>query len=204
MVQYRKNSTGSFHYCISVSLQGTGKREVRRRMNGRLGIISDTHGHEEAWKKALSRWGSVDGVLHCGDVLADIATELEEMIRGAPFPVIISRGNCDRPEDEALLGWPVMAPYATVWWHSRLILVGHGAPFQPLRELGLRCRADLVIYGHTHVGSIVREEGTIFLNPGSAALPKGRDPASAAVLDGDGIRIFVLENGETLHQEPWI
>ena len=191
-------------YCISVSLPGTVKREVRRRMDGRLGVISDTHGHEEAWRKALSRWGEIEGVLHCGDVLAEIATGLEEMIRDAPFPVIISRGNCDRPEDEALIGWPILAPYATVWWHSRLILVGHGAPFQPLKELGLRCRADLVIYGHTHVGSLVREEGTIFLNPGSAALPKGRDPASAAVLDGDGIRIFVLENGETLHHEPWI
>ncbi len=98
----------------------------------------------------------------------------------------------------------VLAPYATAWWNSKLILAGHGAPFQPLRELGLRCRADLVIYGHTHVSSIVREEGTIFLNPGSAALPKGRDPASAAVLDRSGIRIFVLENGETLHHEPWI
>lgn len=173
-------------------------------MNGRLGIISDTHGHEEAWRHALVRWGPVDGVLHCGDVLAEIATGLEEMIRNASFPVIISRGNCDRPGDEILLGRPVLAPYATVWWNSRLILVGHGAPFQPLRELGLRCRADLVIYGHTHVSSVVREEGTIFLNPGSAALPKGRDPASAAVLDSTGIRIFVLENGETLHHEPWI
>jgi len=172
-------------------------------MKNRLGIISDTHGHEEAWTDALRQWGTIDGVLHAGDVLSDVSTGLEEMIRTAPFPVVISRGNCDYPEHESLIGRPIMAPYATVWWNSLLILVAHGAPFQPLRALALQCGADLVVYGHTHVSSIVREQKTIFLNPGSASLPKGRDPASAALLDGRGIRIFTLENGVTLHEELW-
>jgi len=172
-------------------------------MENRLGIISDTHGHEEAWTDALRQWGRIDGVLHAGDVLSDVSTGLEEMIRTAPFPVVISRGNCDRTEHESVIGRPILSPYATVWWNSLLILVGHGAPFQPLRALALQCGADLVVYGHTHVSSIVREQKTIFLNPGSASLPKGRDPASAALLDARGIRIFTLEDGVTLHEELW-
>ena len=172
-------------------------------MAGRLGVIADTHGHEEAWEKALQIWGDVDGVLHAGDVLAaDVSTELAEMIRRAPFPVIISRGNCDPAGDEELLRRPLLSPYATVWWNGKIILCGHGNAFRELRNSALLCAADLVVYGHTHVASIVREGRTIFLNPGSAALPKGRDPASAAVVDGEGISIFTLE-GRDLHREPW-
>ena len=169
----------------------------------KLGVIADTHGGNEEWTQALGHWGKIDGVLHAGDVLSPGAEELADSIRTAPFPVIISRGNIDSARDEELLGRPLMAPYCTVRWNGLLILVGHGARFPQLRETALSCGADLVVYGHTHISSIVREGGTIFLNPGSSLLPKGRDPASAALLDEQGISIFVLHNGELLHREPW-
>ena len=61
-------------------------------MKRRLGLLSDTHGHEDAWMKASLLWGnSLDAVLHAGDVLSsDVDTGLAGMIRTAPFPVIIS------------------------------------------------------------------------------------------------------------------
>lgn len=172
-------------------------------MNKKLGVISDTHGENEGWTQAVELWGKIDGVLHGGDVLSPGAEELADSIRTAPFPVIISRGNIDSAEDEVLLGRPLMAPYCTVWWNGRLILVGHGDRFPQLRETALSCGADVVVYGHTHISSIVREGSTIFLNPGSASLPKGRDPASAALFDEHGISIFILHNGGLLHREPW-
>ena len=172
-------------------------------MKKKLGVIADTHGRSEGWTRALGYWGEIDGVLHCGDVLSAGAEDLADSIRTAPFPVIISRGNADLPTDEDLLGRPLMAPYCTVWWNDLLILVGHGDRFPQLRRTALSCRADVVVSGHTHISSIVRESGTIFLNPGSASLPKGRDPASAALLDEKGISIFVLHTGELLHREPW-
>jgi hypothetical protein len=125
------------------------------------------------------------------------------MIRSAPFPVIISRGNCDYPEDEKLLQRPLLSPYAFVWWNGKSILMAHGNAFERFRSLALQSRADLAVYGHTHVASVVREEGTLFVNPGSASLPRGRDPASAALVDDDGIVIFTLD-GVELHRERWI
>jgi predicted phosphodiesterase len=74
--------------------------------------------------------------------------------------------------------------------------------FQRFSRPGAALRGRLAVSGHTHVGSVVREEGTIFLNPGSASLPKGRDPASCAIADGEGISILTLE-GTLLHHEPW-
>jgi hypothetical protein len=173
-------------------------------MKRRLGVIADTHGHEDAWEKALDLWGaSLDAILHAGDVLSsDIDTGLAGMIRSAPFPVIISRGNCDYPEDEKLLHRPLLSPYAFVWWNGKSILMAHGNAFQSTRTLALQSGMDLVIYGHTHVASVVREERTLFLNPGSASLPRGRDPASAALIDDDEIVIATLD-GMVLHREQW-
>ena len=173
-------------------------------MKRRIGVLSDTHGHEDAWAKAAALWGdSVDAVLHAGDVLSsDIETGLAGMIRSAPFPVIISKGNCDYPEDEKILCRPLLSPYAFIWWNGKSILVAHGNAFESMRSVALRSRVDLVVYGPTHIASLVREERTLFLNPGSAALPRGRDPASVAVVDEDEIVIFTLD-GVELHRERW-
>jgi predicted phosphodiesterase len=70
-----------------------------------------------------------------------------------------------------------------------------------LKEIS-RSRADLVITGHTHVGSLVREGRTWFLNPGGASLPRGRDPASVALIEESIIQIITLD-GELLHYEIW-
>ena len=63
-------------------------------------------------------------------------------------------------------------------------------------------RAALAISGHTHIATLVREEETIFLNPGSCSLPLGRDPASVAMVFAHEIRILTL-SGDLLHLESW-
>lgn len=181
-------------------------------MTGRMGVIADTHGDIEAWESATRIWGSVDLVVHAGDVLKGWKSRplpwrggkkaLAEILNASKTPILITRGNCDEEEDESLLKWPVAEPFLFLWWQGRLILAGHGTDFSEIREKGLACGADLVITGHTHVGSLVREGKTIFLNPGSASLPMGRDPASVALLDGEGIRLLTLGN-DLLHFEPW-
>jgi putative phosphoesterase len=181
-------------------------------MAGRVGIVSDTHGDLAAWEAATRLWGSVDLILHAGDVLRSWKSRplphpggkkaLAEVLNRSTTPILISRGNCDDGDDEALLRWPMLEPFLFLWWEGRLLLAGHGTDFSEIREKGLACGADLVITGHTHVGSLVREGKTIFMNPGSASLPMGRDPASAALLDREGIRILTLGN-DLLHFEPW-
>ena len=181
-------------------------------MTGRMGVIADTHGDIEAWESATRIWGPVDLVVHAGDVLKGWKSRplpwrggkkaFAEILNASETPILITRGNCDEEEDESLLKWPVAEPFLFLWWQGRLILAGHGTDFSEIREKGLACGADLVITGHTHVGSLVREGKTIFLNPGSASLPMGRDPASVALLDGEGIRLLTLGN-DLLHFEPW-
>ena len=180
-------------------------------MTGRLGILSDTHGSLYAWEAAQKLWGEVEGVLHAGDVLyanqnrslpPGFAPEaLAAALNACPVPLLVARGNCDSVADEAKLRWPLGA-VVSVWWRGRLILVEHGEDFSAFRDRALGCGATLAISGHTHVGSLVREEGTIFLNPGSSSLPLGRDPASVALADDGGISIVTLA-GVVLHRERW-
>jgi len=50
---------------------------------------------------------------------------------------------------------------------------------------------DLVMYGHTHEASLEKEEGILYLNPGSIKQPRGMHPASFAIVTIEGKKIGV-------------
>lgn len=181
----------------------------------KLGILSDTHGSLPAWKRALEIFGKDTGtVFHAGDVLyhgprnslpggytpMDLADAMNAFTTGGGR-LLVSEGNCDAPVDRMVLSME-LRPYVSAVWRGKKILMMHGDNFPLLRSMALYNKVDLAISGHTHVASLVREEGTIFLNPGSTTIPKGRDPESVATAGADGIRIIAL-NGEELHFEEW-
>ncbi len=178
----------------------------------RIGVISDTHGDIQAWRAAWRIWGDIDFVLHAGDVLyhgprnplpRDYApADLAEAINNSEVPLFVARGNCDSDVDAMVLDCPLESRQVVVCWEGKLIFMEHGDNFSRFRERALRCEADLAICGHTHVGSVVREGKTLFLNPGSASLPKGRDPASVAFIDREGLSVVTLD-GELLDRESW-
>ena len=174
----------------------------------KIGILSDTHGSLAAWNSALSVFGDVSAVLHAGDVIyggmrakRSEGEALAEAIRDCNVPLFIARGNCDTSSDMMATG-TVMHNYVSLIWNSKKIIMMHGDNFPHFRSMALECGADLAISGHTHVGSVVREESTIFLNPGSVSDPRGKDPASVAVADLKAISIITL-NGGLLHREEW-
>ncbi|WP_198471165.1 phosphodiesterase [Acetomicrobium sp. S15 = DSM 107314] len=182
-------------------------------MKGRVAIIADTHGSITAWEGACAVWGAVDAIFHVGDVLYHGPRNpmpdgydpkvLAEEINASTTPVFLVRGNCDAPIDEVLLKWPVSAPLLVSWWNGRLLLFSHGEDPEAFREKAILCGATVAVSGHTHLASIKRERNVIFLNPGSASLPKGELPPSVALLDDEGIAIFSLSDGSRLLYEPW-
>lgn len=176
-----------------------------------LGVLSDTHESFPAWGSAVSLFNNADAVLHAGDVLYhgprnDIPggytpADLAEAINAYKGTILIARGNCDAEVDQMVLH-PLLAPYVSIWWNGKKVFMMHGDNFPLFRQMALDSKADLAISGHTHIASVVRERDTIFLNPGSTTIPKGKDPASAAVVDEKEIRIMTLE-GRILHSEKW-
>lgn len=179
----------------------------------KIGIISDTHGHEMAWQTAFDKhFKDADLILHAGDVLyhgprnpmkADYnPAGLVERINKSPVPVVIARGNCDSSVDASCLETPIEAPYAYVVWEGIRIIVTHGDAVMTDAEkdaMAKHLKADLFISGHIHVTVLEKRGDTVFLNPGSAALSKRADGRqTAAVLEDGTIHIYDLATDEVL------
>ncbi len=185
----------------------------------RLGIMSDTHGSLEAWRRALEVMGDVDMILHAGDVLyhgpknplpgGHDAMGLAVAMNQYPGRIVIARGNCDAEVDEKVLEAPIMAPHAFVAAEGRFIVVAHGHLLAPedMPALVRRYRADLLVVGHSHVPGIAEVPGTpsaLILNPGSPALPKTPDRrGTIAVADDWGLRILHLDDATEFEARAW-
>jgi hypothetical protein len=184
----------------------------------RVGIISDTHGDGAAWEQALAGcFQGVDMIIHAGDVLyhgprnpivadytpADLATLLQQ----SPVPILIARGNCDAEVDAMVLNMPLPEQVVVQLGQRRLIAQhGHRLAAGEAESMAAYYRADLWITGHTHVAALAAREGRLFLNPGSASLPRcgplGR-MKTVAVADDAGVKILALATGEVLQELPW-
>ena len=181
----------------------------------KLGIISDTHGHLNAWTDACNKFfQGADMILHAGDVLyhgprnprkADYdPAELVKAINSCPIPVIIAKGNCDSDVDASCLEVPIQALYAYVVAEGLRIIITHGDAVMTDAEkdaMAAHLKADLFISGHIHTTVLEKRGQTVFLNPGSAALSKREDGRNTyAVLEDRTIRIFDIDTDEILMQ----
>ena len=135
-----------------------------------LGVISDTHGLLRP--EAVRALGGVDHIVHAGDVgNGEILAELEEIA-----PVTAVCGNMD------FCGGPnPLQDTEVLEFGGSTLYVLHD-----LYELDLNPEAagfDVVVFGHTHLPEIRRENGVLYLNPGSAGPIRGSKPVSLALLD---------------------
>lgn len=152
-----------------------------------IGLISDTHGLLR--NEVYHVFAQVDEILHAGDVGdSAILTELEMIA-----PVHAVYGNVD--------GWDVRdRAQETVELeragHRIAVVHGHQWGSPRLQDL-LEAYPDVsvIVYGHTHLPLVEREEGKLVVNPGSAgqrrfgrrvtaallALERGRSPAAKLV-----------------------
>lgn len=177
----------------------------------KIGIVSDTHGSLPAWNKAMAMFAPVDAVIHAGDVLYHgprntipggyTPADLAEAVRNFTKPLFIARGNCDADVDMMVTDRE-MPKMLALKWGNKKILVMHGDNYPLFKQMAIDNEVDLAISGHTHIPMITKEGNTIFLNPGSTTIPKGVDPASAAVIDEDGVTVYSLD-GKVLYRANW-
>ncbi len=179
----------------------------------KIGVISDTHGHEKRWAIAYEKFfKDADLILHAGDVLYHGPRNpmledyhpagLVNMINECPVPVVIAKGNCDSEVDQMVLELPIQSPYAYVMMDGTRIVMTHGHTVETDEEkdaMAKHMKADIFISGHVHTNVLEKRGNTIFLNPGSPALSKRRDKRSTVAVIEDGkIEIYDIDNGEVL------
>jgi uncharacterized protein len=152
-----------------------------------VAVIADTHlprGARRLPEECVHRCEAADLILHLGDVVA--GSVLDKL--GELGPVDAVYGNMDEPALRELLPQRHVVEVDGV----RIGLV-HAPGRREGREARLRSwfpDCEAVIYGHTHVAQVERNEGVWILNPGSPT-ERRRSPERSMLeleIDGAGIR----------------
>jgi putative phosphoesterase len=144
---------------------GSAKKQERQL----IGVISDTHGLVRP--QALQALRGVDLIIHAGDIGAPEVVDALKRIA----PVVAIKGNNDNE------GWATSLPDTKlVQLNAAKLYVIHN-----VRELDLDPVArgiQVVISGHSHKPSVVKRDGVLYLNPGSAGPRRFKLPVAVAKL----------------------
>ena len=146
-----------------------------------IAVVSDTHRsnrHIDIIKQMIKE---CDLLLHLGDNIDD-AEELKSSFKGKTH---IVAGNCDfttRYPKEKIIDI-----------NGKKIFMTHGDLYAVKMSLnsiyyrGKETGADVVVFGHSHMGVIERTENMTLMNPGSPSLPRlGKGTIGFIYIDEDG------------------
>jgi putative phosphoesterase len=160
----------------------------------RVAVLSDTHA-PRFWKRCptavAEHLRDVNLILHAGDVCT--VNVLEELSAYAPVQVVL--GNNDGP-DVAEWGAPETLELELDGLAVAMIHDSGPKTGRPLRMRRRFPRADLVIFGHSHIPMDVTAEGVRIFNPGSPT-DKRRQPYGTLgrleITDGTLVRAEIIE-----------
>ena len=159
-------------------------------------VVSDTHGSGRLLAEVVEAHPRVECIAHLGD---SQWTEPVLCANCAPLSVVAVGGNCDAAPFPALRILELEG--------VRVLLVHghrHGARFgtEGLVALARENRADVVLYGHTHVAGETWEEipgegRRVYLcNPGSLAQPRDGAPSYGVLTLRAGKALFSVARME--------
>lgn len=112
--------------------------------------------------------------------------------------ILCVRGNCDSEVDQMVLEFPIMAPYALLEVDGHTMFLTHGHIYNEESMPAIKS-GDILISGHTHVPRIKNDNEHLFLNPGSAALPKNDFERSYMIYE-DGRFVISDFDGRTIFE----
>lgn len=147
--------------------------ELKSHDSHLVGVISDTHGLLRP--EVLKAFEGIDLIVHAGDIGPEgVLKALQEVA-----PVVAVRGNMDR------FGWTgKLSKTEVVEVGEALLYVLHDVDELDLDPAVAGFSA--VISGHSHRPWIEKQNGVLFLNPGSAGPCRSALPASVALLRVEG------------------
>lgn len=147
----------------------------------KIGIMSDSHYNLKAIDNAVCLADDMDYWFHAGDSIDD-AAYLEDLTKKPVFKVVGNVDWCSPGPKEVLTEIAGKRIYMT---HGHLFGVKMG--LESISERADQGMADIIIFGHSHVGLEKRIGDKLFLNPGSVSEP--RDGLAPSFM------IMTIENG---------
>ncbi len=129
-------------------------------------IISDTHGRNNYVYNTIKRVSPIDLIIHLGDY-----DRGEEYIKDiSPCPALMVCGNNDFYDGLPKEVVTSIGKYIVMLTHGHRYGVNYSTA--DLLDAAKQNGADIVMYGHTHVPIIKRNDGIWIINPGSLGLPR--------------------------------
>lgn len=175
-------------------------------------IASDLHGSAYYCRKMLEALEreEADRLFLLGDLLYHgprndlpreyAPKEVIPLLNEKKEKLLCVRGNCDAEVDQMVLEFPVLADYAVLPVGQRLIYATHGHIYH-VKNLPPLAPGDVLLHGHTHVPAWTEfGQGNLYLNPGSASIPKENSPHSYMTLEGNTMQWKELESSAVFHE----
>ena len=173
----------------------------------KLLIASDIHGSAFWCEQLLCAFEreNADKLILLGDLLYhgprnDFPDEYAPkkvfaMLNAIKEKITAVRGNCDSEVDQMVLEFPCLADYALIDDDGRTLFLTHGHLFNDEQPPLLK-KGDLLLNGHFHTPSHkILENGAIYANCGSVALPKESFPHSYLTYENGELIFYDLETG---------
>lgn len=139
----------------------------------RVLIVSDTHRYLDNFHKAVKEAGSIDLLIHCGDLEGSEA-EINQIV-SCPVEMVI--GNNDffsrLPKEKELS----IGKYRVLLTHGHYYNVSMG--YETIKKEAVNRGFDMVMFGHTHKPLVDIDKEIVAINPGSLTYPRqeGREPS---------------------------
>ena len=142
-------------------------------------VLSDTHGYIDKARKVIKKNRDIGLIIHLGDYFRD-AKKIRDEFPGIPVEYIYGNSDFmvdDTPAEKILEieGKRIFMThghkYSVKWGYQQLINKAH------------EMKADILLFGHTHVAEIVKNGNGYVLNPGSISAPRGGGNESYAMIE---------------------
>lgn len=128
----------------------------------RILVFSDSHGRRRNMEEALFLHPEAEAVFFLGDGERDFR-EVRDLFPKLRFFGV--SGNCDFGSLEQTWGLVMEAGKRIFFTHGHLFGVKQG--LWKLEEAAASHRADIVLFGHTHIPYTSYQGGIYYMNPGS-------------------------------------
>ena len=133
----------------------------------RILVFSDSHGDVRKMKQIIENMYGVTAVIHLGDINRDIQFLEDNFF---DFPIYGVQGNNDYSgayPNEKMLTIGDKKIFIT---HGHYYLLGWDPA--PLKNTPATEKADVILFGHTHIAEVEHFSGKILANPGSISRPR--------------------------------
>lgn len=133
----------------------------------RIVVISDTHGNISNFELCVDQQRKADIFIFLGDCESDL-----EMVKQVfPHKQFLSvSGNCDFGSVTPSEGETVLSGKRIFYTHGHDYHVKYG--YSEIINEAKHRKADILLFGHTHVPFTLYEDGLYIMNPGSLGHPR--------------------------------